>query len=270
MPLDSTSAPPLWTHDRAVRYVVPLREGGSLPAVVETEDGATVVLKFRGSGQGAKALVAELVVGGLARSWGLPVPELRVVELDDDFGRLEPDPEIQDVLRASRGVNVGMDFLAGAYNFDAAADLDGVDPLLASRIVCLDALCWNIDRTARNPNLMVQGGGLWMIDHGAALYPHHDWATVDEAKASRRFAQLADHVLLPRASALRSTADEARRALADDVIDRVLDAVPDALLLDAPAGVQADFEHGGEARAAYRGLLRARVRSVTTVLGLTA
>ena len=168
----------------ASRYVQPLREGGSLPAVVDTEEGGLFVVKFRGAGQGAKVLVAELIVGLLAQSLGLPVPELALVDVSDRFGRSEPDPEIQELLRRSHGTNVGLRYLEGAFNFDQSAAGDLISPELAARIVWLDAYTTNPDRTAHNPNLLVCQRRPWLIDHGAALYAHHDWASVDDARTT--------------------------------------------------------------------------------------
>jgi hypothetical protein len=159
----------------ARRYVQPLREGGSLPAIVDTADGLFVV-KFRGAGQGARALVAELIVGQIALALGLPVPALAIVDLPEEFGRSEPDPEIQDLLRASHGENVGLAFLDGAFNFETHAAGDLVTDDFASRVVWLDAFCTNPDRTHRNPNLLIWNRKPWLIDHGAALYAHHNWA----------------------------------------------------------------------------------------------
>jgi hypothetical protein len=184
----------------ATRYVAPLREGGSLPALVEADDDGLYVLKFRGAGQGPKALIAELVVGELARAAGLPVPEIAFVELDPALGAAEPDPEIQDLLRASPGLNLGLDFLPGALAFDPAA-APVVDPDLAAAIVWLDALTTNVDRTARNPNLLVWHGRLWLIDHGAALYQHHG-ARGLAGRAHDPFPAIAEHVLLPYAGSV--------------------------------------------------------------------
>jgi len=183
----------------ATRYVLPLREGGSLPGLVEADDDGLYVVKFRGAGQGPRALVAEVVAGELARALGLPVPELVLVEVDVSLGNAEPDPEIQDLIGASGGLNVGLDFLPGALAFDEAAAAR-LDPDLAAEVVWLDALVMNVDRTPRNPNLLIWHGRLWLIDHGAALYPQHgdDFA----ATAGRRFPAIRDHVLLPRAGSI--------------------------------------------------------------------
>jgi hypothetical protein len=205
----------------ATRYVTPLREGGSMPGLVEADDDGLYVVKFRGAGQGAKALVAEVVAGELARALGLPVPELVFVELDVSLGNAEPDPEIQDLIGASGGLNVGLDFLPGALAFDEAA-ASRLDPALAADVVWLDALVMNVDRTPRNPNLLVWHGRLWLIDHGAALYLQHgdDFG----ATAARAFPAIRDHVLLPHAgSVLEADARLAARAAAaaDEVVERV-------------------------------------------------
>jgi hypothetical protein len=176
----------------ATRYVTPLREGGSLPGLVEADDDGLYVVKFRGAGQGPKALAAEIVAGELARSLGLPVPELVLVALDPELARAEPDPEIQDLIRASAGVNLGVDFLPGALPYTPARP---PGPELAASVVWLDALAENIDRTPRNPNLLLWHGNLWLIDHGAALYVHH--AAGDPLAVARRpFPAIRDHVLL--------------------------------------------------------------------------
>jgi hypothetical protein len=180
---------------RATRYATPLREGGSLPGVVEADDDGMYVVKFRGAGQGIKALVAEIIVGELARAVGLDVPEIVIVDVDPVLGRAEPDPEIQELIEASAGLNVGLDFLPGALAYDASF---AVSPELAALVVWLDELTLNIDRTARNPNLLVWHDRLWLIDHGAALFPHH---AGDIAVAARRdFTAIADHVLAPVAA----------------------------------------------------------------------
>jgi hypothetical protein len=218
----------------ATRYVQPLREGGSLPAVVETERGDLYVVKFRGAGHGAKALVAELIVGLIAIELGLPTPAIALIEVPPPFGRSEPDPEIQDILQKSHGVNVGAVYLDGAFNFDALAAGDLIDPALASRIVWLDAFVTNPDRTHRNPNLLIWQRRPWLIDHGSALYAHHDWASVDDARTRTPFPLIQHHVLLSRTTADDiAAADRAAVAvLTPAVIDTVLANVPDALLTD--------------------------------------
>ena len=188
----------------ATRYVQPMREGGSLPAVVDTDGGGMFVVKFRGAGQGVKSLMAELIVGQLAAAVGLPTPELALVEIPEQFGRSEPDPEIQDLLRASHGLNFGARYLDGAFNFDANAASDLISPNLAARIVWFDAFVSNPDRTHRNPNLMVCGRKPYLIDHGAAIYAQHDWPSVDETRTRAPFRMIAKHVLLERASDIAS------------------------------------------------------------------
>lgn len=232
----------------ALRYVQPLREGGSLPAVVDTDDGLFVV-KFRGAGQGAGALVAELIAGRIAQALGLAVPELALVDVSPEFGLAEPDPEIQDLLRASHGTNVGLRYLDGAFNFDAAAAHELVTPEYAADVVWLDALLTNPDRTHRNPNLLIWKRAPWLIDHGTALYAHHDWASTDEARARTRFPLTKHHVLLLRAGDLHAADARLRPRLTPDVLARVLDAVPDALLLD-PA-FAAGAASGAAARERY-------------------
>ena len=184
---------------RATQYVTPLREGGSLPAIVEGDDDGTYVLKFRGAGQGVRALVAELVAGELGRTLGLPVPEIVFAEVDPRLGKTEPDREIQDLLRGSEGINLALDYLPGSITYDPAVDrAAATKPLLASSIVWFDALVTNVDRTPRNTNLLVWHRELWMIDHGAALYFHHAWDDPEAASRSA-FPPIRSHVLLPLA-----------------------------------------------------------------------
>ncbi len=209
------------------RYVTPLREGGSMPAVVAGEDLGLYVLKFRGAGQGVRVLIAEVIAGGLARALGLPMPELVLLSLDTDLARTEADPEIQELIRASAGLNLGMDYLPGAANFDAAAG--PVDARLASDIVWFDALITNVDRSLRNPNLMVWHRQLWLIDHGAALYFHHGWDGAPVA-ADGRFARIADHVLLPWASDIAGADARLAPRLSAVAIEQVLAQVPDEWL----------------------------------------
>jgi hypothetical protein len=241
----------------ATRYVTPLREGGSLPAVVEASDGALHVAKFRGAGQGTRALVAEVVVGELARACGFRVPELALLELDAAFGRNEPDPEIRDLLRASTGVNLALAFVPGAIGYDPAAPPD-VDPELASAIVWFDAFVMNVDRTPRNPNLLLAGGRLWLIDHGAAMYFHHAWAQSAGGAASP-FAAIRDHVLLPRASAIAAAGERLAAVLAVAPMQDILAELPDDWLTgpDAPGDPAAT-------RAAYAGWLSGRLAAAPT------
>lgn len=247
--------PPLDTV-AALRYVQPLREGGSLPAVVDTDRGLFVA-KFRGAGQGAKTLVAELLVGQLAGALGLGMPELALVGVASAFGRTEPDPEIQDLLRASHGLNVGLRYLEGAFNFDPVAAGDLVDPGWAAGVVWLDAVVSNPDRSHRNPNLMVSGERLWLIDHGAALYHHHDWSRVDEAREVAPPSRIDDHVLLAAAEGLGPRGAELAARVDPPLLDEIVARVPDALL-------EPDLERDGfgsvdEVRARYRDHLLRRV-----------
>ena len=212
----------------ATRYVTPLREGGSLPAIVEADDLGLYVLKFRGAGQGPLALVAEIVAGEIGRSLGLPVPELVLVEVDPALGRNEPDYEIRELLQASVGLNLGMDYLPGSVMFDTAAR-DSVEPALASATIWFDAFITNVDRTVRNPNLLWWHKALYLIDHGASLYFHHNWPSAAQAVESP-FTAVRDHVLLRWASAIQSADSTLRGKLNQDVFARVLDLVPDEWL----------------------------------------
>jgi hypothetical protein len=242
----------------ALRYVQPLREGGSLPAVVDTDRGLFVT-KFRGAGQGPKALVAELLVGRLAAALGLGMPELVLVGVAAAFGRAEPDPEIQDLLRASRGLNVGLRYLEGAFNYDPLAAGELVDARWAAGVVWLDAVVSNPDRSHRNPNLMVHDDGLWLIDHGAALYHHHDWSRVDASREVAPPARVEDHVLLDRAAGLAERGAELAARVDGPLLDEVVHPIPDAFL--EPSLARDGFASTDEARARYRDHLLARVRA---------
>lgn len=253
---------PLFT---ATRYVQPLREGGSLPAVVEAEGGELLVVKFRGAGQGAKALVAELIAGLLARALGLPTPELAIVEVPPLFGRSEPDPEIQDLLRGSHGINVGARYLDGAFNFDPAAAGEFISAELAARIVWFDAFLTNPDRTHRNPNILIWERRPWLIDHGAAIYAHHDWRSVDEARTRSAFPLIQQHVLLERAADIEAADASMAGLLSGSVIDDVLASVPDALLT-ASSG-SADSPSAAGARERYRSYLLTRLEAPRDFVG---
>ncbi|HEU4674362.1 MAG TPA: HipA family kinase [Motilibacteraceae bacterium] len=233
----------------ATRYVLPLREGGSLPGLVEASDEGTYVLKFRGAGQGPKALVAEMVAGELARRLGLPVPELVTIELDPELARAEPDEEVQDLLRASGGTNLGMDYLPGSLGFDPVADQ--VDPALAARVLWFDAMVQNVDRSWRNPNLLRWHGDLFLIDHGASLYFHHDWSRAQTA-AARPYA-VSDHVLLGAAGPLADADAALAPAVTSDVVSEVVAQVPDSWL-EEPS-----FPDVDAVRKAYVDVLTARV-----------
>lgn len=233
------------------RYVTPLREGGSMPALVEADDDFLYVLKFRGAGQGAKALIAELIGGELARALGFKVPELVFANLDKGFGRSEPDEEIQDLLRASEGLNLALHYLSGAITFDPLAEK--VDPYLASQVVWFDALITNVDRTPRNTNMLLWKRELWLIDHGAALYFHHSWQNWEE-QAVRPFAKIKDHVLLPLAKDLQTVDEEFRAILSDELIDSIVGLIPESWLLhDSP------FETIEEHRKVYAWYLKMRI-----------
>ncbi len=235
----------------ATRYVTPLREGGSLPAIVEADDQGMYVLKFRGAGQGAKALIAELVAGEIARALGLPVPEIVFVELDADLARTEPDPEIQDLIKTSVGLNLALDYLPGAVTFDPV--VEAVDAELASKIVWFDAIVTNVDRTPRNANMLMWHRRLWLIDHGAALYFHHAWDDWLE-RSTAPFALIRDHVLLPFASRM-AEADAALAARLDArVIDGIVERIPAAWL-----GNDAPFADHRAHRDAYAAWLKRRL-----------
>lgn len=209
------------------RYIAPLREGGSLPALAEADDDFKYVLKFRGSGHGSKALVAELIGGEIARTLGLRVPEMVFAELDEAFGKTEADEEIQDLLKASKGLNLALHFLSGAITFDPV--VSNIAPSLASTIVWLDAFITNVDRTYKNTNMLMWNKELWLIDHGASLYFHHSWGDW-EKQALTPFAMVKDHVLLSQASEL-SAADVTYRAiLNEDKIRNIVSMVPDTWL----------------------------------------
>jgi hypothetical protein len=235
----------------ATRYVTPLREGGSLPAVVEADDLGTYVLKFRGAGQGRKALIAEIVAGEIARSLGLLVPEIVLANLDPKLARAEPDPEIQDLIRASAGLNLALDYLPGSLGFDPLVAPPG--PNLASRILWFDALVTNVDRTPRNPNLLTWHDRLWLIDHGASLYFHHAWRGW-EAASKRPFAGTRDHVLLPFAGTIAETDAALASQLENEALQEIVDLVPEEWLQDEP-----EFSGAAALRAAYVEFLSRRL-----------
>ncbi|GGB00280.1 HipA family kinase [Puia dinghuensis] len=241
------------------RYVTPLREGGSLPAIAEADDGFLYVLKFRGAGQGVKSLIAELIGGEVARALGLRVPEIVFAGLDAAFGRSEPDEEIQDLLKASVGLNLGLHYLQGAITFDPV--VNRVEEWTASQVVWLDCLLTNVDRTARNTNMLVWNKELWLIDHGAALYFHHSWDNWEE-QALRPFVQVKDHVLLPRATQLGAVDSAFRSVLTPPVIEGIVGLLPDEWLSDSPANVSWGLSPDG-IRAVYAQFLINRVANST-------
>lgn len=206
------------------RYITPLREGGSLPALAEADDEFNYVLKFRGAGHGVKALIAELIGGEIARYVGLRVPELVFAHLDEAFGRTEADEEIQDLLQSSQGLNLALHYLSGAVTYDAS--VNDTDAVLASQIVWLDAFITNVDRTFKNTNLLMWHKELWLIDHGACLYFHHSWSDWQKHALSP-FSLIKDHVLLPKASQLESVNTTYKALLTDAVLKAIVEMIPD-------------------------------------------
>jgi len=244
---------PLLRTVNVIRYVTPLREGGSLPAIAEADDGFLYVLKFRGAGQGVKALIAELLGGEIARALGLKVPELVFANLDEAFGRTEPDEEIQDLLKASVGLNLALHYLSGAITFDPS--ITTLDAKLASQIVWLDCLLTNVDRTPRNTNMLTWHKELWLIDHGASLYFHHSWHNWLE-QAKRPFLQVKDHVLLPQATELEAVDTEFRLILSPERINSIVSLIPDDWLND-----ETEFSSPEEYRQAYSQFLLTRIEN---------
>lgn len=243
------------SHVTAIRYVTPLREGGSLPGIVEADDDGTYVLKLRGAGQGLKALVAEVVVGEIGRALGLLVPEMRAVTLDARIARFEADQEVQDLLSASVGLNLGVDFLPGSFGYDGSAP---PSPQMAATILWLDAFTANIDRTWSNPNLLVWHGRTWAIDHGAALYFHHSWPNpghnpMDTSRFAHQPFDASRHVLLDVADDLAAHHHDLAALVGDELIDHVLAQVPDEWL--EPTAALPDAQ---AVRRAYRLNLLAR------------
>jgi hypothetical protein len=238
----------------ATRYVTPLREGGSLPAIVEASDLGLYVLKFRGAGQGPLALVAELIAGEIGRALGLKVPEVVLMEVDAALGRNEADSEIRELLRASVGLNLALDYLPGSATFDPAAG-EAVEADLASAVVWFDAFVTNVDRTPRNPNLLFWHKVLYLIDHGAALYFHHNWQNVEQAAGSR-FPAVRDHVLLPWASRLEEADARLRPRLDEALFQRVIDQIPESWLVP-----EAGLATPAERRAGYLEFLTRRLEA---------
>jgi hypothetical protein len=230
---------------KAIRYVTPLREGGSLPAIVEADDDGLYVLKFRGAGQGAKALIAELLGGEIGRVLGFRVPEIVFVELDAVIARTEPDPEIQDLIKASDGLNLALDYLPGSIMFDALIEAPASE--LASRIVWLDAFIANVDRTARNANMLLWHKELWLIDHGAAFFYQHNWEKFPE-NAQNPFRQIKDHILLPFANKIEQADAELSAQLTPEVLRSIVEQIPDEWL-----------ENPAEQRKIYLEFLTARL-----------
>ena len=236
---------------KVTRYVTPLREGGSMPAIVEADDGFLYVLKFRGAGQGQKALIAEIIGGELARVAGLKVPELVFAQLDEAFGRTEPDEEIQDLLKASVGLNLALHYLSGAITYDPT--VNKIDAILASKIVWLDCLLTNMDRTARNTNMLFWHKELWLIDHGASLYFHHSWHNWQE-QAVRPFVLVKDHVLLAQATELEAVDAELRELFTSEIISDIVNLLPDEWLNE------------DDQRSSYAEFLNARIANSSIFL----
>ncbi|MBI4788451.1 MAG: aminotransferase class I and II [Chloroflexi bacterium] len=235
----------------AARYLTPLREGGSLPAIIEADDGELYVMKFVGAGQGRKALIAELVAGALGQTLGLPVPDVVIIELDPALGPSEPDPEIHDLLRFSIGLNLGARFLPHAFAYNPLLP-PHPSPELASAIVWFDAYLTNVDRTPRNTNILISQGKLWLIDHGACLYFHHDWKNYME-RSRTPFPQIKDHTLLRFAGQLDQADATLKPRLTDAVLRAVIDLIPEVWLVNEPT-----FTDPAEHRAAYVAYLTSR------------
>jgi hypothetical protein len=242
---------------QATRYVTPLREGGSLPAIVEAEDDGLYVLKFRGAGQGSLALVAELIAGEVGRALGLKVPELVLMQVDGALGCNEPDREIRELLLSSVGLNLALDYLPGSIMFDPAARI-AIDPTIASTVVWFDAFVTNVDRTPRNPNLLWWHKSLYLIDHGASLYFHHDWHNIEQ-KAVNPFPAIRDHVLLPWASGIAEVDTMLRARLTEALFREIMNQVPDAWLLPEVAASTPE-----EKRRAYAAWLSRRLSAAST------
>lgn len=236
------------------RYVTPLREGGSLPAIVDADDDFPYVIKFRGAGQGKKALIAELIGGELARSIGLKVPEIVFMQLGDSFARLERDEEIQDLLRFSVGLNLGLHYLSGAITYDPLVSI--ADASSASKVVLLDSILMNVDRTPRNTNLLNWKKELWLIDHGACLYFHHSWNSWEKSAATG-FPMIKDHVLLNRASKLEMAAEDISAHLSDSMIDKIVAVIPEDWLEE-----ESDSFSAIEKRHAYATFLKTKISNI--------
>ncbi|OHX67298.1 HipA family kinase [Flammeovirga pacifica] len=236
------------------RYVTPLREGGSLPAIVECDDGFDYVIKFRGAGQGVKALIAEFIGGEMARHLDLNMPELVFIHLVDTFSKSEGDEEIQDLLKFSEGLNLGMSYLSGAITYDPLVSI--ADPLAASKVVLLDSIITNIDRTHRNTNLLNWNKALWVIDHGASLYFHHSWDGWEE-HAKRKFPMIKDHVLLAKATKLEEAKEFLKDKLTPEIIEGIVNLLPEDWLIDPSGEVSTD-----QKREVYKEFLNIRIKNI--------
>jgi hypothetical protein len=240
------------------RYVTPLREGGSLPAIVEADDGFLYVLKFRGAGQGVKALIAELIGGELARALGLKMPEIVFATLDDSFSKTEPDEEIQDLLQASVGLNLGVHYLSGSITYDPIVKM--IEPKVASKIVLLDYILTNVDRTPRNTNMLMWHKELWLIDHGASLYFHHSWENWEE-QSKRAFSAIKDHVLLAQANEIEAVVEEFCATLTPQLIHEIVNLIPDEWLSDYSV-----LDSPDERRRIYTQFIETRVKMIDSVI----
>jgi hypothetical protein len=241
-----------------VKYITPLREGGSLPAIVEADDGFLYVLKFRGAGQGKKALIAEYIGGELARSIGLKVPEIVFMNLDDSFSKTEPDEEIQDLLKFSVGLNLGLHYLSSSITFDPIVSV--ADAMTSSKIVLLDSIISNIDRTAKNTNLLNWNKELWVIDNGASFYFHHNWNTWKN-HLTRTFPLIKDHVLLERATLLKDASSEITRLLDKNIIEDIIHKIPEDWLV-----TESEILTPDEMRKAYIAYLNSRLTKIDSLV----
>lgn len=241
-----------------LQYLKPLREGGSLPAIVQADDDFLYVIKFRGAGQGKKALTAELIGGLLAQAIGLKVPELVFMNLDDSFSKTEPDQEIQDLLRFSVGLNLGLHYLTGSITYDPLVSL--ADSNSASKVVLLDSIIMNIDRTAKNTNLLNWNSELWLIDHGASLYFHHNWKTW-ESYLDKTFPKVSEHVLLSKATELTKAAEEIKSSITEETIEAIVSQIPDEWLEDESTDYTSN-----EIRSFYKKILIARLNNIDSLV----
>ncbi len=241
-----------------MRYITPLREGGSLPAIADADDGFMYVIKFRGAGQGVKTLIAELIAGEIARALGLKIPEIVFANLDEAFGRTEPDEEIQDLLKASTGLNIGLHYLSGAITFDPVTTT--VSEELASKIVWLDSFLLNVDRTVRNTNMLLWHKELWLIDNGASLYVHHAWDGFLE-HANRPFQQIKDHVLLKQASMINDVDKIFKQILTEEKIKSIVSLIPGEWLI-----VENEAQTAEEKKSMYSEFLTSRLNTSETFI----
>ncbi|NKE55507.1 hypothetical protein FXN61_01180 [Lentzea sp. PSKA42] len=239
----------------ATRYVTPFREGGSMPGLVEADDLGMYVVKFRGAGQGVKVLVAEIIVGELARRLGFRIPEVVLVHLDPELARAEPDQEVQELLRASGGLNLGLDYLPGSFDFNPVVRDPGAE--LATKLLWLDALTLNVDRSWRNPNMLLWHRDVWLIDHGAALYFHYSWSPEKPATPKNHLGDFrfdpSDHAMLPNAGSMSEVDAELAAKITPDLLDEVLALVPDGWLEGDPAELRQRYKDFFTYRLAHRG-----------------